>query len=169
MGTIQQIGGNYLVRFDFDKKIAHLIKGAKSARMAGKNEWMVPIIGNEQVIQTLLEQGFTNLDEVTAEQVMEIPPLPELTQIINLKVDPYDFQKLGIAYSITNKRLIIGDKPGLGKTIQAMATVVALNAFPCLVICPASLKYNWKKEWESVTHERAELLTDGIKNTWPYF
>lgn len=35
---------------------------------------------------------------------------------------------------------------GLGKTPEALAIVQKMNAWPALVICPASLKYNWQKE-----------------------
>lgn len=169
MGTIKQTGGGYLVKFDFDRKTSYLIKGAKSARMVGKNEWFVPSLGNEQVIATLVAEGFTELDNISPEEIGEIQALPELLQKLNLKVNPYDFQRNGIAYAIQTKRLIIGDKPGLGKTIQAMATVVALNAYPCLVICPASLKHNWKKEFENVTFEKAMIMSEEIHNTWPFF
>ncbi|MFA5849971.1 MAG: DEAD/DEAH box helicase [Bacteroidales bacterium] len=172
MGTIQTVQDGYLLRFEYDRRISYVIKGAKgSLYNKSSREWFIPSSPeNEQIIQVLIDSyDFTNMDNVTPEYIGEVPPMPELLQTINLKVTPYDFQKQGIAYSIQAKRLIIGDKPGLGKTIQAMATVVALNAFPCLVICPASLKYNWQIEWSKFTYEKAEILTDGIKNTWPYF
>ena len=83
--------------------------------------------------------GFVFTKEHTKED-WEIPKLPELTQDIPLKMELYPYQKQGVAYNIIHKRTIIGDKMGLGKTCQAIASVLALNAFPCLVICPSSLK-----------------------------
>ncbi|MEA3414193.1 MAG: DEAD/DEAH box helicase [Nanoarchaeota archaeon] len=59
----------------------------------------------------------------------------------------FPFQKAGIKYAITNKRSFIGDDMGLGKTIQAIATMVKTNTFPLLIICPNSLKLNWRDEW----------------------
>jgi SWI/SNF-related matrix-associated actin-dependent regulator 1 of chromatin subfamily A len=70
-------------------------------------------------------------------------PLPELTTSIPIKGEMYGFQKPGTAYQMKEKRMIVGDDMGLGKTLQTIAAVVALNEFPCLVICPSSLKYNW--------------------------
>ncbi len=55
------------------------------------------------------------------------------------------FQKAGVKYAIEKKRVLIGDQPGLGKTMESLATVHALNAYPALVICPATLKWNWYK------------------------
>ena len=36
-----------------------------------------------------------------------------------LRVEPYPYQREGIAYGLDKKRLIIGDEPGLGKTLQS--------------------------------------------------
>jgi SWI/SNF-related matrix-associated actin-dependent regulator 1 of chromatin subfamily A len=59
----------------------------------------------------------------------------------------YDFQQVGVAYALaTGGRTIIGDEMGLGKTIQALVTLQLRNAFPAVVVCPASLKGNWVKE-----------------------
>ena len=57
------------------------------------------------------------------------------------------YQRGGIAYAMERDGVLIGDEPGLGKTIQAIG---AVNADPharrVLVICPASLKLNWRNE-----------------------
>ena len=58
------------------------------------------------------------------------------------------FQQAGVEYALKNKRVFIADEMGLGKTIQAIATIHASKAYPALVVCPASLKLNWKKEIE---------------------
>lgn len=60
--------------------------------------------------------------------------------------EPFPFQKAGIRYALERKRVIIGDEMGLGKTIQGLGTVFAADAFPCLIVVPASLKYNWEEE-----------------------
>lgn len=56
------------------------------------------------------------------------------------------FQLAGIKWAVENKQTIIADEPGLGKTIQSLLAVAEDDAFPCLIICPASLKLNWKRE-----------------------
>ena len=59
------------------------------------------------------------------------------------------FQKAGIAFAMRRNRVLIADEMGLGKTIQALGLI---NATPeirkILVICPASVKINWKREAE---------------------
>jgi SWI/SNF-related matrix-associated actin-dependent regulator of chromatin subfamily A-like protein 1 len=88
---------------------------------------------------------------------------------VSLKGTLYDFQIEGVELSLKFKRVINGDDMGTGKTIQAIATTVAANAFPCLVICPASLKLNWQQEWENWTDKKAVLLSNANHNTWHYF
>lgn len=54
-------------------------------------------------------------------------------------------------------------------TAQAIAAVTAANAFPCLVICPGSVKINWEREWKMWTNHKPMILADSVKRTWPYF
>lgn len=58
------------------------------------------------------------------------------------------FQRAGIEYAIKREKTLIADPPGLGKTIQAIGVHNAVKMARVLIICPASLKRNWKREWE---------------------
>ena len=59
------------------------------------------------------------------------------------------FQRAGIAYAAQRNLTLVADEMGLGKTIQAIGYS---NLIPeirrVLIVCPASLKLNWKKEWQ---------------------
>jgi len=85
-----------------------------------------------------------------------------------LKVEPYPYQREGIRQGLEWQRLIIGDEPGLGKTLQSIGIVDTADAYPCLVICPSSLKINWQREWEKFTDKHALVLDNGTRTTWPY-
>ena len=59
----------------------------------------------------------------------------------------YPHQADGVAFLLSKKRAILADDMGLGKTRQA---IVAMEA-GCpkgivLIVCPASLKLNWRRE-----------------------
>ena len=56
------------------------------------------------------------------------------------------YQRAGIAYAIKRSSTLIGDEMGLGKTIQAIGVFNATAPKTVLVVCPASLKINWKNE-----------------------
>jgi SWI/SNF-related matrix-associated actin-dependent regulator 1 of chromatin subfamily A len=69
---------------------------------------------------------------------------------------------------LERKRVIIGDEPGLGKTLQSIGIVDTANAYPCLVICPSSLKINWQREFNKFTDKSALVLDNGVRTTWNY-
>jgi len=64
-------------------------------------------------------------------------------------IDYMPFQKAGIKFAIESKNTLFGDEMGLGKTIQAIGVINADETIKkILVISPASLKINWKREIE---------------------
>ena len=74
--------------------------------------------------------------------------------------DPMPFQSAGVEYALDRRRTFIADEQGLGKTLQALLTVEQADAFPAVVLCPASLKLNWKREigrW--LPHRSIQILT----------
>ena len=56
------------------------------------------------------------------------------------------FQRAGVRYLLAQRRALLADEQGLGKTIEALATLEADSAYPAVVVCPASLKLNWLRE-----------------------
>jgi SWI/SNF-related matrix-associated actin-dependent regulator 1 of chromatin subfamily A len=86
----------------------------------------------------------------------------------NLRVEPYEYQKEGILFGLDRHRILIGDEPGLGKTLQSIGIVDTAKAYPCLVICPSSLKINWQREFEKFTNRKALVLDNSTRTSWPY-
>lgn len=63
----------------------------------------------------------------------------------NLEYLPY--QKAGIQFALEKNNVLIADEMGLGKTIQSIGVINADDSINnVLIICPASLKLNWKTE-----------------------
>jgi len=59
------------------------------------------------------------------------------------------YQKAGIEFASKREGTLIGDEMGLGKTMQAIGVTQADKSIKdVLVICPATLKLNWKREFE---------------------
>lgn len=85
------------------------------------------------------------------------------------ELKPFPYQNEGIEYGLKNKRFILGDEPGLGKTVQSIKTVLESDSFPCLVICPASLKLNWQREWHMWSDRKAMILNDANRHSWWMF
>ena len=58
----------------------------------------------------------------------------------------FPFQLAGVHRIVTRKRVFLADEPGLGKTIQAICARNIIRPKKTLVICPASLIFNWERE-----------------------
>lgn len=111
--------------------------------------------------------------------VYEIPPMKEFVgnHYILPPYTPYSYQLEGVRYALDNKRCIFGDQPGLGKTLQAICAVAKAHkeatvygeTFPALVICPAALKVNWKREFKKFAGLEACILDDSNRGNWEKF
>ena len=81
-------------------------------------------------------------------------------KLVNAKLYPY--QKEGICFAAEKGRCIIADDMGLGKTLQAISATELLRKesgiASALIICPTSLKYQWKSEIEKFTGQIAWVV-----------
>ncbi len=82
----------------------------------------------------------------------------------NARIEP-NLHQLFIAHLVTNKlkpRMILADEVGLGKTIEAGLILKELRAREViervLVVCPASLQYQWQTELRSKFNEEFEII-----------
>lgn len=85
-----------------------------------------------------------------------------------------DYQKYGFQWlkTLAHYRFggILADDMGLGKTLQSIAYIVSSLADirslrkPVLIICPASLIYNWRNELQRFAPEVKAAIADGTKN-----
>jgi SWI/SNF-related matrix-associated actin-dependent regulator 1 of chromatin subfamily A len=89
--------------------------------------------------RNVLNNFQTALTQSSATESALDVPCPE-----GLEFLPY--QKAGVEWCLKRKTSIIGDQPGLGKTMQFIGLMNYWRTNSSLVICPASLKYNWEKE-----------------------
>jgi SNF2 family DNA or RNA helicase len=71
------------------------------------------------------------------------------------------FQRAGVAYALWARRTFLADEQGLGKTVEALAALEADDAYPAVVVCPASLKLNWLREIEHWLPHRSVTVLAG--------
>ncbi len=83
-------------------------------------------------------------------------------QLPGIRARLYPYQVEGVAFIASTGRALLADDMGLGKTLQAIAAAVWLRehegAQRSLVICPASLKHQWKREIERFTDLGAAVI-----------
>lgn len=81
------------------------------------------------------------------------------------------YQRAGINYALGKDHCIIGDEPGLGKTIQAIGIANASDARKVLVVCPASIRLNWRREihdWSTLHRVKTHPVLKGADGVSPF-
>ena len=108
---------------------------------------------------------------VSLQDITSLHP-PALSENLEAILRPY--QKIGVAWLLHLFRNqlggILADEMGLGKTLQALAFLSTLrkeksSALPSLVVCPASLIENWRRETVRFCPEFKVLVHHGASRT----
>jgi len=83
---------------------------------------------------------------------------------------PMDHQKVAIEKLLANDKFILADDMGLGKTTSAVIASIESNVKKVLIVCPASLKINWKREIANYSDKKV-LIVEGRKwgSTFDYY
>ena len=101
------------------------------------NCWMIPASGASKA----------HFSEVLVHESRASEPIGGFCADLPSGVTPYPYQVAGVQYVIKRPRCIIGDDMGLGKSLQAIATCNHFKFKNILVVCPASLRLNWRDEF----------------------
>lgn len=128
-----------------------------------KNGWTMPLSWSSCLqIKNSFGADLIPSDELTewlrdeyANRVYPAMLLRDATELPEGEGDPdlFPHQRAGVKFLATAKRALLADEPGLGKTAQAIRGLTELTrqgvtSFPALVVCPNTLKQNWKREIE---------------------
>ena len=98
-------------------------------------------------------------EDIDVSLLQQIQAIPLVLESFHTELRHY--QEFGTKYILHQKRVLLGDEMGLGKTIQAIAAMNHLyhkGHRYFLVICPAGLLLNWKREIEKLTDMQAYML-----------
>lgn len=148
------ISGPYLhLRFEYNPVLIPLVRKLPDAQwLKAPGVWQTTIC--DETLAFCREHDFT-LDEdvarAAAAAAAETARIIEMSKAVDADIDIpglapgalRPFQRAGVVYALEKRRTWIADEMGLGKTRQALAAVEAADAYPCLVLCPASVKENW--------------------------
>ncbi len=86
----------------------------------------------------------------------------EVKAKINSNIDTkglFPFQVAGVEFLASKKACLLGDEMGTGKTIQTLASLPRDKGI--VVVCPASLKFNWKDETKKWRSDLLPVLLSG--------
>ena len=150
-----------------------MLPGADSrARTLPIDPWALEALERflHQFVVTVSPAAKHHLDLVRAEHDVAVEairrsrsktadPMPEVAAKLGGELAP--FQWAGVRYLLEKRRAFLADEQGLGKTVQTLAALEADDAFPAVVVCPASLKLTWEREAAKWLPHRTRAVVTG--------
>ncbi len=182
MKTITIKDTNFIIKIPYDITLVNLIKISFSGRKWDPDfkVWQAPITEKNIAasLQLATYQGFTippktikeieywksklNIQHKKENEMVELSKATTANiEIPKLKGELFPFQKAGVQFiEKTQGKALIADEMGLGKTVQAIAwTLLHPGKRPILVVCPATLKINWQREFEKWSDIKAYIIS----------
>lgn len=164
-----------IIKFPFNSETLNIVRTIPGRKWHNEEKyWTCPLTPEAMII--LKKDGF-KFDE-KLQKYYEIKKdyifntniaikennLPDIS-LIGLKQELFPYQLNGVRFIESKKgRALIGDEMGLGKTVQSLAWFHLHRSLrPVIIICPASLKYNWRNEIIQWIDYKNIMILEGSK------
>ena len=169
MITITTDGKRILAKFPYDRADVARVKTVPGARWnADGKEWRLPltmdtcrslrkVFGDRLEILPVLsawarmeverERQLELFREGELEAASELLRVKEEAPDLYAAMSNRDYQMTGAAFTVAGGQTILGDDPGLGKTLQALAAIIESDAHTILVACRrTATRTVWERE-----------------------
>ena len=181
---IDAINKTVVFEFDFDRDVIAAIKSSDyNARFNPElKHWIVPVndwskntiksIITKYKFQPKAKEEKKDIVVDYSIKGVDLAYIQGLCDARGFTYTPRDYQLEALGYALNKGNLINGDDVGLGKTFEAIIYAETTNSFPCLVIVPASVKYNWGEKWSEIVGPKRDISiiesteTKTRKNNW---
>jgi SNF2 family DNA or RNA helicase len=148
------------IRIEADWRYKELCKSIPGAAWStAEKVWKVPLSWSACLaLRSTFRDELVVGDALTAwassERASRVDPSNALRDVEGIEGDDdlFPHQRAGVEFLRVARRALLADEPGLGKTAQAIRALKALKGsgeevFPALVVCPNTVKKNWKREF----------------------
>lgn len=143
--------------YDEDKIIGHVRPVERGGLLLEVNGWNLRDVKNNCRVSDGLLRIYNN---------MFVRKKVKSTFAVDIKHPLLPFQEEGVlAIERRRGKALLADDMGLGKTVQAIAWLTARRKFPCVVLCPSHLKYNWEVEFKKFA---PQIETEVLSGETPY-
>lgn len=173
-------GAALFLHFPYDPVLVKAVTQIPGARWGTTRHcWIAPLASIESVLQFADRFGLVVVDDslylLQQETQRQLAALNALScaedadiEVAGLVGELKPFQRAGVAYASIVKKCFIADQMGLGKTVQALATLEYLHEqgeapFPAVIVCPPSLVLNWQAEMRKFIPHRTISVVTGRK------
>jgi hypothetical protein len=176
--SIELDGELAIIRFPYSPEAVAAVKTIPGRKWNGEKKfWTAPTgIAQVSALADFAEEFDLEIaQEITLRAACAEADKELAVTLSNATTDDFDvpnlggtllpFQRAGVRLAVSKGRTLIADEMGLGKTWQALATLESLEAYPALIVVPASLKLNWEREANKVVPGRTVEILSGKKPT----
>ena len=192
-GIVFFAGDDFMVQFNQDFLRAHreeylvyleLVKKIKRRTYDDRKcSWTIPLAPDAiACIRQLVEYGLTPTKGAREQLSLEIKNLATSEAVKQAAVEANvelfipgehgavlskamkNYQRIGARFMAEKVRSYNADEMGTGKSIQSLASLEIMNAYPALIICPVKLKKNWLAEVRKwLPHRKVSLLPNDLE------
>lgn len=160
MQTVTTTRGKLHIEFPYDAHVVSIVQTFDGREYDKKKKfWKVPQIQAKRVVDSLSPLGFT-FDEKCLEEYKNLKRIDwktnkiragefntkEIEMLDSLALPLFNYQRMGVGFMAVTGSCLVGDQPGLGKTIQSLAFTKLIKAKKVLIFCPMTLKGSWSEE-----------------------
>ncbi|MGH2859647.1 MAG: DEAD/DEAH box helicase [Solirubrobacteraceae bacterium] len=148
------------------------LPGAAGTRAVPLDPWLAPSLDGfialhgvqvtadaAPVLERLLAEHRAAAQAVRHSRATEAEPIDAVAQALGGELAP--FQWAAVRYALRARGTFLADEQGLGKTVEALATLEADGAYPAVVVCPASMKLGWEREASRWLPHRSVAVVEG--------
>ena len=100
----------------------------------------------ERLIDKIMDVEHERMEQQDVNQTLSTAQSGPEIVVPGLVGELRDYQRAAVDWVLRNKRVYIGDEMGTGKTLCALASVAVADAYPVVVVCPASVKMGWQRQ-----------------------
>jgi len=157
------------IKFNYMPELVSLVKtfDGRVYRPDTKS-WFIPITGAMPAISKLSSYGFT-IDPDVVEAVKEDEDKTKEAEALTVMGDTefetslplYNFQRVGASFLYKVGNGLLGDPPGLGKTLMAIAVAEKVEAEKVLIFTPSAVKWQFENEIKRFIPEAKTVIVDG--------
>lgn len=154
------IGESVILKFDYNQTLINYVKSLPIRSYNPDNRtWEIPLEEFPRFADFYKKPINLHIyfEPIKNDKEIDIP------KDYKFNFTPYPHQLEGIKFGLNHDKFLLSDGMGMGKTIQSI-TIACIkkklyNYKHCLVICAVNgSKYNWKKECELFSSEKAHIL-----------
>lgn len=158
--------------FDAPYAFNTLIKEVGGSWNGGKTRWEMPVswaacVRSRGVFGDTLSVGprlvawaTEERDSITRRNELRDLEIPQTTHGHDPRLYPH--QMAGSDFLFNSPSALLADQPGVGKTATLLSALAEVGGLPAVVVCPASIKENWKREAETwIPHANPYVIGGG--------